>query len=90
MNITEKFLNELLRYDSKDKLNSEKEKDNEKQKNIINIENLVLNKIVLHEKQFEYLEYLTLRNTQLKDISFISFIPNLWYLDLRNNFVILN
>lgn len=37
--------------------------------------------------EFSKLEYLSLRNNNIKDMTFITFLPNIWYLDLRNNSV---
>jgi Leucine-rich repeat (LRR) protein len=37
------------------------------------------------KKQFESIEYLFLRKNQLKSIEFIDCLPNLFYLDVKEN-----
>lgn len=81
MNITEKFFKELIN-------NNDIKNSQEKEKTMINIENIFINKFTFYNTKFENIEYLTLRYTQLKDISFVLNLPNLWYMDVRNNFVI--
>jgi hypothetical protein len=86
MHITENFLIKLLNFNVK-KEEENYDAGNETEKNIINIFNFSINKISIEKTIFLNLEYLTLNNTQLKDISFIKYFPFLWYLDIRNNFV---
>jgi hypothetical protein len=46
-------------------------------KNILNIS--------LKNLQFDTLQFLSLRNNQIKNINFLKSFPNLWFIDLRNN-----
>ncbi len=76
MNITDTILEEVL--------------ENTKHKeeiNILNFQSMNINKISINSINLENIEYLVLKNNQLRDISFISCFPNLWYLDLRGNYV---
>jgi len=37
------------------------------------------------KSSFDNIEFLSLRNNNLQNLDFISYIPKLYYLDLRNN-----
>lgn len=76
MNLTEKYLDEAIQ-----------EKKNIEEINIFNFNSMSINKIIFSQRRFELIEYLSLRNNQIRDISFISSFPFLWYLDVRDNYV---
>jgi len=60
---------------------------NEEEINIFNFPSMNVNKVYLSNLYFERIEYLCLKNNHIRDISFITSFPNLWYLDIRENFV---
>ena len=76
MNINENILDYLV--DSK---------ENKQKINILNLNSLCINKINLNNSRFEFIEFLSLKNNQLRDIGFIISFPFLWYLDIRDNIV---
>jgi len=76
MNINEDILEEIL-----------SNRKNKEEINIFNFQSLNINKIYSNNINLERIEYLCLKNNQLKNINFITSFPNLWYLDIRENFV---
>lgn len=77
MNITEKLIEDIT-----------KDREDKEEINIISFYSFNINKILLNETKFDNIEYLCLKNNQIKDISFIVSFPFLWYFDIRDNFVI--
>jgi len=76
MNITDKVLEDLIaNYKEKDEIN------------ILNFQSMTINKINMNQYRLENIEYLCLKNNQIRDIGFISTFPNLWYFDIRGNYV---
>lgn len=76
MNITEKLIEDITKdMEDKDEIN------------IISFYSFNINKILLNETKFDNIEYLCLKNNQIRDISFIVSFPFLWYFDIRENFV---
>jgi hypothetical protein len=49
------------------------------------LENENLVKIIFSNINFINLQFLSLKKNNLKEIEFIKFFPNLWYLDISNN-----
>jgi hypothetical protein len=42
---------------------------------------------VLRKISILRIEYLSLKNSSIKNLKFVKYFPNLWYLDVRNNLV---
>ena len=51
----------------------------------IMIENLHINKLVLNKRFYSNIQYLSFKNNMFQDLSFITYFPNLWHLDIRDN-----
>lgn len=49
------------------------------------LDNKNISKFSLNSMCFIKIEFLSLRSNQIKNVSFLKSIPNLWYLDLRDN-----
>jgi hypothetical protein len=49
--------------------------------------NLNITGFTLNFSTFEHIQILNISNNQIKSISFLTFFPNIWHLDLRNNYI---
>ncbi len=51
------------------------------------LNNCQICKLDLHLYEYENIQFLSLYNNQIKQINFLTLFPNLWYLDIRKNYV---
>jgi Leucine-rich repeat (LRR) protein len=78
MKITEKIISQLC-----------------KDKNIEEITTMYLNNMnivtfsITDKTHFTKIEFLSLQNNHIKNINFLKYFPNIWYVDLRQNQVII-
>jgi len=73
MIITEKNFEEFHKEKKRDKLTT------------IYLHFYNIDSIEFNFKNFLTIEFLSLQNNNISNINFIKFLPNLWYLDIRNN-----
>jgi hypothetical protein len=73
MIVTEKTLTQLLKDRKKDELK------------VLLFNSMNINKIILKTTHFDNIEFLCLKNNNIKDITFTIYLNKLWYLDLRGN-----
>lgn len=66
-------------------LDFSKEEELEKHRKAINYDDNNISKLDFSYLNFNTIEYLSLQNTKLTDLSFLKDLINLWYLDIRNN-----
>ena len=60
------------------------------QYNTLYLDSMQIEKFAFHSLCFQNLEYLSLQKNNLKSLHFLCFFPNLWYLDISHNPVIIN
>jgi len=63
-------------------------KDNEQEYESIIVQNLNINRLLFSRSFFINIEYLSFRTNNFQDLSFLSYFPKLWHLDIRDNPVI--
>jgi hypothetical protein len=88
MNLTPNLLELFLMKDKKNTIyiDSDIDFDIEKIKTLnLNSRNIMQISIT----NMHNIEYLSLQNNLIKQIHFLKYFPNLWYLDIRNNLVII-
>ena len=95
MNITSDIIYSLIEKKFHKKSEKEKSKQNNEEKEILTkgiiYNNSSISKLIFNSKEpriiynFENIEYLSLTNNNLRNIDFIEYLPNIYYLDLFNN-----
>ena len=95
MNITSDIIYSLIEKKFHKKSEKEKSKQNNEENEILTkgiiYNNSSISKLIFNSKEpriiynFENIEYLSLTNNNLRNIDFIEYLPNIYYLDLFNN-----